>query len=145
MIYESLMFDQGKNFQLISLSILITCLLNSVDIKERSYMFITSGTLRVKNNSHDIKFMRECTSKKTVWSTDNQINVTCLLNSVDIKERSYMFITSGTLRVKNNSHDIKFMRECTSKKTVWSTDNQINGVKGLKVWSCGRVQLYFVP
>ena len=66
MIYESLMFDQGKNFQLISLSILITCLLNSVDIKERSYMFITSGTLRVKNNSHDIKFMRECTSKKTV-------------------------------------------------------------------------------
>ena len=45
------MFDQGKNFQLISLSILITCLLNSVDIKERSYMFITSGTLRVKNNS----------------------------------------------------------------------------------------------
>ena len=30
MIYKSLMFDQGKNFYLISLSILIACWLNNV-------------------------------------------------------------------------------------------------------------------
>ena len=45
-----MVLDQDNNFYLISLSILIFCLLNtvSVDIIERSYMLITSESKRVK-------------------------------------------------------------------------------------------------
>ena len=43
MIYKNLVFDQGKNFSLVSLSILITCFAGKcLEIIGRSYMLITS-------------------------------------------------------------------------------------------------------
>ena len=48
--YKNLVLGQNNNFYLISLSILITRLLDNVwmFIIRRSYMLITSGSLRVK-------------------------------------------------------------------------------------------------
>ena len=44
------MLDQDKNFQ-ISLSILINCLLENMDIIGRSYMLVTFGGLRVNHSA----------------------------------------------------------------------------------------------
>ena len=42
--YKNFVLDQDKNFYLMSLSILITCLLDYMDILGRSCMWITSGS-----------------------------------------------------------------------------------------------------
>ena len=43
MSHKNLVFDQGKNFSLVSLSILITCFAGKcLEIIGRSYMLITS-------------------------------------------------------------------------------------------------------